>query len=46
MHLEMEVLRVFLEKETVAELSKNNFNSLEMEFTTPKAKIKFLNYMA
>ena len=31
MCLEREVLLVFLEKDTAAELSQNNFNGLEME---------------
>ena len=36
--LEREILLVFLEKATAAELSQNNFNGLEMESTTPKLK--------
>ena len=37
MRLEQEVLLVFLDKDTAAELSQNNFSGLEIERITSKA---------
>ena len=37
------MLLVFLEKDTAAELSQDNFNSLEIERRTSKTKMKFRN---